>query len=205
MSSCLLIATSNAGKVAEIREFVAGLDYEVLSVLDLRPVPPAPAEIAETFAGNALLKARYYRGLSGHLTLADDSGLVVDALGGAPGVHSARYGGPAAAPSDLINKLLAELSQVSQADRAARFISVIALAGPGLERVFEGKCEGLITFEPRGTGGFGYDPVFLLPELGRTLAEMTLAEKSRCSHRGRALLSARKFLIALKNLELRST
>ncbi|MEP7272875.1 MAG: RdgB/HAM1 family non-canonical purine NTP pyrophosphatase [Acidobacteriota bacterium] len=199
MSSRLLIATGNRGKVQEIRQGLDGVDYEVISTQDLNPVPAEPAEIFQTFAENAILKARYYRRISGHLSLADDSGLVVDALGGRPGVHSARYAGPNASPTDLINKLLTELAGVPWEKRSARFVCAIAISGPGFERVFEGTCEGLITLEQRGAGGFGYDPVFYYPGLERTFAEMTIAEKSSRSHRGRALTLARDVLVHFKD------
>ena len=130
----LLIATRNPGKVAEIADLVAGLDYEVVSVIDLDPTLPAPEEIFETFAENALLKARYYHERTGCLALADDSGLMVDALGGAPGVRSARYAGPDASSGELIAKLLAELAGVPWEHRHARFTCAVAIAGPGRAR-----------------------------------------------------------------------
>ncbi len=195
----LLIATHNEGKAAEIAHLVDGLGYEVLSTIDLSPALPLPDEILETFAENALLKARYYHGLTGCLTLADDSGLVVDALDGAPGVRSARCAGPGASPGDLIATLLAQLAGVPLAERQARFTCAVAIAGPDFERVFEGTCDGTMTTEPCGSGGFGYDPVFLDPQTGRTFAEMTNAEKSARSHRGRALSLARNFLAELRN------
>ena len=193
----LLIATHNRGKVAEIVASLDGLGYQIVSAADWNPPLPAPDETGTTFAGNALLKARHYYSLSRDLTLADDSGLVVDALGGAPGVHSARYAGPGASSAELVARLLHDIEDVPAEDRTARFVCAIAIVDSGLERVFEEECEGLITLRPSGSGGFGYDPIFFDRESDRTFAEMTLEEKAARSHRGRALATARLFLKAL--------
>jgi len=186
----LLIATTNPGKVAEITVLLAGLPCRVSGLTAL----PEAAETGATFTENALIKAEHYHALTGWLTLADDSGLVVDALGGAPGIYSARYAGAGASDAARIAKLLDELKDVPAARRTARFVCSVALVGPHLRRTFEGTCEGVIAREPRGDGGFGYDPIFIDAELGRSFAELTREEKAARSHRGRALAAARSFL-----------
>ena len=144
---------------------------------------------------NARLKATAYAALSRLLTLADDSGLEVDALGGEPGVRSARYAGNGASDRERIDYLLARLADVPEAKRQARFRCVIAIATPkGEVKLSEGECQGVITFAPRGEEGFGYDPVFYLPERGKTVAELTPEEKNQISHRGRAAQEARQIL-----------
>jgi len=198
----LLIATQNKGKVIEIREALKGLDLELVSLADLgeflgRRVAPEELEVeetAETFEGNALIKAIILGNRFGMLTLADDSGLEVDALGGRPGVYSARY--CAGSDEDRYRKLLKELKDVPEKERTARFVAVVAVYDPQKEqaRTWRGVNEGQIATEPRGTGGFGYDPVFYLPSLDKTEAEITLQEKDQVSHRGRALRKARDFL-----------
>jgi XTP/dITP diphosphohydrolase len=155
-----------------------------------------PEETGQTYTENALAKARAAVHLTGELALGDDSGLEVDALGGAPGLHTARFGGPGLSDADRWRLVLERLRDVAPARRTARFRCVIALAGPArVEKVVEGVVEGLIADTARGTGGFGYDPVFLYPPLGRTFAELTDAEKQQVSHRGRALEAARRLLI----------
>lgn len=193
----LLIATANPGKVAELKAMLAGLGFEVVSTLDLDPVPHAPDETHDTFHENALLKARYYSAALGYLALADDSGLVVDALDGAPGVHSARYGGEGLSDGDRVLKLLEAVSGVPGPLRTARFVSVIAVVGESVEEVFEGVCEGALAFAPRGDAGFGYDPIFIDPDTGKTFGELTMEEKADRSHRGRALAKATKYLSQL--------
>lgn len=179
----LVLATRNPGKVMELRPMLAGAGVEVIG-LDAFPDVPEVEEDGATFEENALKKAREYARATGRLVLADDSGLEVDALGGAPGVRSARY---APTTEERNARVLAELAGVPHARRTARFVSVAVLACPdGPERVFRGVLEGWIADAPRGTGGFGYDPLFLLPD-GRTLAELSLDEKNRISHRARAL------------------
>ena len=180
----LVIASGNAGKVREFAALLADLPLVV------RPQPEGleVEETGATFADNARLKAEAVARATGCWALADDSGLAVEALGGAPGVHSARY-----APTDpeRIARLLAELAAAGAADgakRGAAFVAALALADPsGVVRLtVEGRCEGVISQAPQGTGGFGYDPVFLVPELGLTFAEMDKATKGRVGHRGRA-------------------
>jgi XTP/dITP diphosphohydrolase len=188
----LLIATSNAGKLVEIREIVAGISLELVSLRDLR-LPPPP-ETGDTFHANAAQKATISARQSALWTLADDSGLCVEALGGAPGVHSARF-----APTDEERraKLLHALQGVPEERRGAHFFCAVALSPPDGERILraEGRVEGSIAFTERGTNGFGYDPVFLPAETpGQTLAELGSAEKNRLSHRGRALQRLRPVL-----------
>lgn len=187
----LLLATRNAGKLAELRALLADLPIEVVGATEL----PEVAETGETFAENALLKARAAAVWSGEWALADDSGLEVDALGGRPGVFSSRYAGPGATDVDRNAHLLAEMEAVPDADRTARFRCVAALAAPdGRAWSREGVCEGRIARAPRGTRGFGYDPLFLLPDRDVTMAELTPEEKARVSHRGRALAAMREVL-----------
>lgn len=194
----LLVATTNRGKLAEYRELLADIDVEWVDLQDVGLGTMEVAETEDTFAANAILKARAYCEASGLLTLADDSGLVVDALEGAPGVYSARYGAPEVTTDrGRYEKLLAALQDVPLEKRTARFKCVVALAAPDQEIVtVEGKIEGRIAFSPRGSNGFGYDPVFLLSD-GRTLAELPSAEKNRISHRGNALEKAQPLLIQL--------
>jgi XTP/dITP diphosphohydrolase len=178
----LLFATTNPGKLRELRALAAGL--EVVSPADVASLPDVE-ETEITLEDNARKKALAWASASSLVTLADDSGLFVDALGGRPGVHSARY-----APgndSARVARLLEELNGVAEPARTASFRCALCLAAPQGQSVVEtGRCEGLITREPRGTGGFGYDPVLLLPELGRTMAELSASEKGRISHRARA-------------------
>jgi XTP/dITP diphosphohydrolase len=184
----IVLATSNPGKVREFSAALVGLDVEITpqSAFDV----PEVEETGLTFVENAILKARNAARRTGLPALADDSGLAVDALGGAPGVHSARYAGPGAGDRANIDKLLAELREVPAERRAARFHCVLVLlhhpADP-TPLICQASWEGLITFEPYGSGGFGYDPVFLVPEEAQTAAELDLAVKNRLSHRGQAL------------------
>jgi len=188
----LLFATTNPGKLRELRALASGL-----TVLSADDVPPLPAvdETESTLEGNARKKALAWAKASSLVTLADDSGLFVDALHGRPGVHSARY-----APGDdaaRVRRLLEELREVPEAGRHAAFRCALCLASPSGHCVVEtGSCPGVITRQPQGTGGFGYDPVLLLPELGRTVAELSLEEKSRISHRARAFALLQPWLSA---------
>jgi XTP/dITP diphosphohydrolase len=189
----LLFATRNPGKVRELEALATGLD--VVSLADVSGVP-AVEETEDTLLGNARLKALAAARSSGLWALADDSGLFVDALGGAPGVHSARY--VAGSDTDRVAKLLHEMEQVPDGQRGAEFRCVLALASPAGEvTLTEGECRGQVLRMPRGSGGFGYDPVLLLPELGRTMAELTLEEKGRLSHRARAFERMRPSLTDL--------
>src|SRR5262245_26619981 len=190
----LLIATTNKGKIAEIAALLADLPYEVVGLADWPRALPEVEETGATFAENALLKAEYYHAQTGWLTLADDSGLEVAALGGRPGVHSARYAGAGASDADKVAKLMAEMASVPESERTARFVCVIALVGQRVREIFTGECKGMITVAPRGAGGFGYDPVFMATGSVRTFAELTRAEKSAISHRGKALALTRQYL-----------
>ena len=194
----LLIATHNPGKVQEYRQLLRGLPVELVSLDDVG-IAEDVAETGETFVENAWLKADSYSRLSGLLTLSDDSGLEVDALAGEPGVRSARYGGDSCATDqERVNLLLSNLSGVPWGRRTARFCCVIALRQPELTRLsVVGSVAGMIQYEPKGTEGFGYDPVFYLPSLGHTLAQLSLEDKNRISHRADA---ARRVLPRLAEL-----
>jgi len=182
----LLVATRNNGKVRELVDMLSDLQVDWLTLDDIALTADV-AEIGETFRENAILKANGYAAASGLLTLADDSGLEVDALGGRPGVHTARYGGPGLTPVQRYQRLLSELQQVPWAQRTARFRCVVALANPaGLIGTAEGTCEGMIANEPAGDGGFGYDPVFYLVDRQKTMAELPAEVKHQLSHRGQA-------------------
>lgn len=185
MTLRLLIGTSNAGKAAEYRRILAGLDLELVGVGDLADPPAEPGEDAPTYAENAAAKARAYVGATGIATVADDSGLEVDALGGAPGVRSRRYFGDDVPAEQRNRMLLALLDGVE--DRGARFVCVAALALPdGTVETFSGEVRGEIPLRPSGAAGFGYDPVFVSAGDGRTMAELSAEEKDRLSHRGLA-------------------
>jgi XTP/dITP diphosphohydrolase len=194
----LFVASSNEGKVREYRAlagtFGAGVVLELLPNFEALP---QFVEAAPTFAENAVGKALHYSRFSPGLLIADDSGLVVPALGGAPGVHSARYAGPAATDASRIQKLLGEMRDKRGQDRRARFVSVVALAEAGDVRgLFSASAEGELLDAPRGAGGFGYDPIFFLPEMSKTFAELSQEEKNQLSHRGKAFRKALDFLLS---------
>ena len=203
MTRPLVFATRNRGKLVELRQLLPGVD--VLAVDEAaarlgREIPDVE-EDADTFAGNAIKKAREVSAATGLPALADDSGLEVDALGGAPGVWSARYAGPGAGDAANNAKLLAALRDVPAERRTARFRSVLALAdvtGPLGDATItaEGVCEGTVLDAPRGTGGFGYDPLFWVPELGQTFAELGVGTKGELSHRARAMQAIKPRLLA---------
>ncbi len=197
MTARLALATRNAGKIREIRHILADLDVELLGADEFPPFPE-PEESGESFLENAIAKARAVHRATGLPALADDSGIEVDALGGGPGVRSARYGGPGLSDADRWRRLLAELEGVPPERRGARFRCVAALVpAPGSRDGAiwtEGFLHGRIAEAPRGANGFGYDPVFYLPELGRTVAEMTAEEKNAISHRYRAFLEMKHLL-----------
>ncbi|MBI3785686.1 MAG: RdgB/HAM1 family non-canonical purine NTP pyrophosphatase [Deltaproteobacteria bacterium] len=196
----LLLATSNAGKIEELKALLAGLPITLKSLGELVEPAPAVEEAALTYHGNASLKAIALAKWSGQHTLADDSGLEVDALGGAPGVHSARYAGPEQNSQANICKLLAELSEVPSGQRTARFRCVLVVASPtGATLSVEGVCEGRIAIAPSGCGGFGYDPIFLPTPGSSAFAVMPAAEKNRISHRANACRALRGRLIAFLN------
>ena len=197
----ILLATNNAGKVRELAVLLAGTPFVVASPTD-EDIVLDVEETGATFEENAILKARAFAEASGLPSLADDSGLEVDALGGEPGVRSARYAGPEASDQDRVRYLLGKLQGVEWERRSARFRSVVALAFPdGEVRLFEGACEGMVAFEPRGDKGFGYDPIFYIPALGRHMAELELAEKNDMSHRGQAARKAAEYLGSADALE----
>jgi XTP/dITP diphosphohydrolase len=190
----LLLATNNKGKVREYRHMLKDLPAELVSPAEAG-INTEVEEVGESLEENARLKATTLARQSKLLTLADDSGLEVDALGGEPGRLSARYAGEGASDEDRVNYLLKKLEGVPEGKRSARFRCVIAIAKPdGAVELCSGECEGVIALEPRGKEGFGYDPVFYLPELGKTMAELTLEEKNSVSHRGRAAREAIKLL-----------
>jgi XTP/dITP diphosphohydrolase len=190
----VVLATTNRGKVREIKKMLSGLGLELYTLEDF-PGVVLPPEDGNTFEENARRKAMSAASQTGLPALADDSGLEVDALSGAPGVRSARYAGPGAGDMDNVEKLLTRLEGVPAEKRTARFVCVAAYAGAGGEvRTFTGRLEGRISTEPAGRGGFGYDPVFFVPALGRTAAELTAKEKNRISHRGKAFGDLRAWI-----------
>jgi XTP/dITP diphosphohydrolase len=193
----LLLASQNPGKLAEMKELVAGLAFRVVSPGDLG-IHEAPEETGASFIENAILKARHYARLSGRLTVADDSGLSVDALDGGPGLYSARFGGEGASDKDRNRLLLEKLQRVPDERRGARFTSAVAVAR-GEEILFQtvATAEGRIAGAPRGPNGFGYDPLFFFPRLGKTFGELPPEEKARVSHRGQAFARLRDFLGSL--------
>jgi XTP/dITP diphosphohydrolase len=196
----VLFATSNPHKVAEVKAVLAPLGWEVMGLDALGEVPPEPTEDGDSFAANARLKATGYARATGRFCLADDSGLVVDALGGAPGVHSARYAGALGSRimRDRANneRLLRELTHVPAERRTARFVCALCLARPDGTIVAEtsGTCEGVIGDHPHGENGFGYDPLLHLPDRGLTVAELSAEEKNGRSHRGAAVRAMAEFL-----------
>jgi len=182
----LLVASSNPGKLREYARLLADLDLDLVGLQDV-PGVSMPLEDGSSFEENAGIKARSVAAAAGLLTLADDSGLEVDALDGAPGLHSARFGGPGLDDRGRCEHLLAQLGGVPPERRGARFVCVIAVASPAGElRLLRGETRGRILEAPQGSGGFGYDPLFLLPELGRSYAELERHEKNALSHRARA-------------------
>jgi XTP/dITP diphosphohydrolase len=191
----LLVATSNAGKVRELAQLLSDLPLRLRLLKEFDGIPEA-LETGATFAENAVLKATHYSARSGLLTLSDDSGLVVDALGGRPGVYSARYAGPQATYAKRMSRLLEELATTRDEERRARFVCAIAVADPstGEVKTFDGVCEGRIAHAPRGTHGFGYDPLFVPEGRALTFGELPDEIKRDISHRARALAKAAAFL-----------
>lgn len=193
----LIIATRNKGKIMEIKEILSDIRFEIKSLNDIE-LDIDVEETGKTFTENAILKAKTIGEKTGLLTLADDSGLEVDALGGRPGIMSARY--CEGTDADRIVKLLKELMGIPKEKRAARFRAVVAIYDPKTKEVqtFEGVSEGYITEKPIGTNGFGYDSIFFNLDLGKTNAEVTLKEKNQVSHRARALEKCKKLLVSLQ-------
>lgn len=193
----LFVASSNPGKLREYR----AMAEPYATAIDLAFIPnfnslPVFEEIWPTFAENAAGKALQYSRLAPGMVIADDSGLVVPALGGAPGVHSARYAGPNASDADRIQKLLGEMEGKQGEERRACFVCVVAVAESGKMRgLFSASADGIVLDQPRGQDGFGYDPIFFFPELGKTYAEISRAEKNQHSHRGKAFHKALDFLL----------
>ncbi len=190
----LLLATSNPHKLEEFRAIFTDLPLKLLTLNDLR-LDMEVEETGTTFAENAELKARAYAQASGMLTLADDSGLEIDTLGGAPGIQSARYLGRGTSYEERFRRILEQMKGLPMERRTARFRCAIALAEPtGYTRIVDGVIEGVIADSPRGENGFGYDPIFYVPELGKTLAELAPVHKNRISHRARAAQAAHRLL-----------
>ncbi|MDQ3327398.1 MAG: RdgB/HAM1 family non-canonical purine NTP pyrophosphatase [Chloroflexota bacterium] len=193
----LLIATGNAHKLREYQSLLARVPVTLRSMHDVR-TGDLPEETGETFEENALLKARHCVRTTGLPSLADDSGLAVDALGGEPGVRSVRWAGPSATDADRVRLLLDRVRGVPSAERGARFVCVVAVVGPdGAEQVFRGTLEGRLAEDARGSGGFGYDPILFLPRLERTVAELAPTEKNQISHRAVAVRAAMPYLCQL--------
>ena len=200
----LLVATTNPGKFAEVKDFLRQLPLEVLSLSDLATWPKI-IEDGATFEENALKKARALAEYSGYLTLADDSGLEVDALNGAPGIYSARYCGEEGNDKKNNEKLMHELREISEEKRTGRFVCALALCAPKFHGMKEwtvrDSCEGRISFELKGEHGFGYDPLFFYPPLGKTFGEIDRAIKATVSHRGKALKKLAEMLPSLVDLD----
>jgi XTP/dITP diphosphohydrolase len=190
----LVVATRNNGKVREIRKALKGFGFRLYALSDFPDVPEIE-EDGESFTENALKKARFYSSYFGKLVLADDSGLEVKALKGLPGIYSARYAGERASNQENNQKLLKEIGGIPFSRRGAQFQCVIAIVSPdGKEAIAEGSCKGRIGSKEVGKRGFGYDPLFILPRYGKTMAQLTLEEKNRISHRGKALKKLRKII-----------
>ena len=193
----LLLGTRNPGKLREIQTIIGAVPWRMRSLQEFAEVE-VPAETGDTYAANAIIKAQFYARATGLCALADDSGLEVEALGGEPGVFSARYAGAGASDADRRGLLLSELAQVPTERRRARFVCAVAvaLADGAVLNISEGICEGAIIFEARGSGGFGYDPLFVPDGFKETFAELPDTIKNRLSHRARALLKTRQFLLS---------
>ena len=192
----LLIATRNSGKVDEYRELLGAIPYQLTS-LRQEGITVEVEETGASYEENARLKAEAYAQASGLLTLADDSGIEIDALGGAPGYLSARYGGPGLTDAERVQLLLRNVVAVPDAERSGRFVCTIALAEPDAPtRVVAAAVEGVVTYAPQGDSGFGYDPIFFYPPFGKTFAQIPQLQKNAVSHRGQAARLARDLLLA---------
>jgi len=190
----LLLASANQGKVKEYRLLLANLGYQITTLAE-QGISKVAIESGDSYEQNAQMKATTYAKLSQLISLTDDSGLEVDVLNGEPGIHSARFAGRDATDTDRVTALLARLDGIRWERRTAHFKCVIAIAAPKDELEFcSGECHGIIAFEPRGNNGFGYDPIFYLPEIGKTMAELPLAIKNQISHRAQASQKARQVL-----------
>jgi len=196
----IVVATKNKGKIKELEYILRDLNVQIVSQRDMN-IDVEVEEDGTTFEENALKKATEIMKLSGEVTLADDSGLEVDYLNGAPGIFSARYAGEGASDADRNNKLLAELKDVPFEKRTARFVCVIAAVWPdGRKIVTRGECHGIIHFKPVGNNGFGYDPIFFIPEYNRTMAELNSELKNKISHRAKAMELFKKEFIRMMEL-----
>ena len=195
----LLLGTRNPGKVKEITRILEDSAWLFSSLQEFESVE-TPEETGETYADNAIVKARFYAAATGMYALADDSGLEVNALAGAPGVFSARYAGENASDAERRELLLSELAKTDDKDRKARFVSVVAIASRDgtILNLSEGICEGMVTSVPRGTGGFGYDPLFIPDGYDQTFAELAESIKNSISHRARALMKTNAFLKSIR-------
>jgi len=190
----LLLATKNPAKVREYSRLLQGIPYEIVTLSE-EGIYQVVDETGKTLEENASLKAKSYACQSNLLTLADDSGLEVDALGGEPGALSARFAGEGASDNERIDYLLAKLTGIPWEERTARFRCMIAIASPqGEVELCQGECRGIIAFEPKGENGFGYDPIFYLDQLEKTMAELSMDEKNEVSHRGQAVRKACRVL-----------
>jgi XTP/dITP diphosphohydrolase len=190
----LVVATKNLGKVREIRKALKGFELRIYTLSNFPDVPEI-REDGKSFTENALKKGRFYSKYFRKLAIADDSGLEVDVLRGLPGIHSARYAGKGASNRENNRKLLKEMEGVRLSKRGAKFRCVIAMVSPdGREVIAEGTCKGRIGFKEVGKKGFGYDPLFILPQYGKTMAQLSIEEKNRISHRGKALRKLRKII-----------
>lgn len=190
----MIFATKNRGKTREIRRALKGLGFQIYALDDFSNVPEIK-EDGKSYTENALKKARFYSKYFGKLTIADDSGLEVETLNGLPGIHSARYAGEKASNRENNQKLLSEMKGIPLSKRGARFKCAIAIVTPdGREAVAEGSCKGRIGFREVGKRGFGYDPLFILRQYGKTMAQLTIEEKNRVSHRGKALRKLRRVI-----------
>lgn len=194
MKPTIYVVTKNRGKILEIQNILAPLGIEAKSIYEVESLEDIE-EAGETYVENALLKARSGFEKTGLICVGEDSGLEVDALGGLPGVHSARFGGPGLSSPERIELLLQHLQGISREKRTARFVCVVALVWSQGEEIFEGICEGLIAEEPRGNQGFGYDPVFIFPPFEKTFAQLGPRVKNRVSHRAIAFRKCAHFLL----------
>ncbi|MBI4237913.1 MAG: RdgB/HAM1 family non-canonical purine NTP pyrophosphatase [Deltaproteobacteria bacterium] len=197
MTVTCVLASANPHKVSELQSLLGDGPWQLRSLRDY-PQCTLPPEVGSTFSANACAKAEAVTVATGEWAISDDSGLVVDVLSGAPGIFSARYGGTPTDDAKNIARLLVDLINVGPPERSAHFVCVLALARPGVETQWVcGVCSGVVSTCPRGAGGFGYDPIFYLPALRRTMAELTAEEKHAISHRGQAARSLRKMLLDL--------
>ena len=190
----MVVATKNLGKVREIRKALKGFEFRIFTLSDFPDIPEIK-EDGKSFVENALKKGRFYSKYFGELTIADDSGLEVNSLKGLPGIYSARYVREGASSQENNQKLLREMRDVTISKRGAKFKCIIAVVSPdGRETIAEGECKGRIGFKEKGKKGFGYDPLFILPKYGKTMAEFSLEAKNRISHRGKALKKIRRII-----------